>query len=236
MAIVKCKECGGDVSTEAKTCPHCGAPVEAEEGIGKRILIGIVAIVVISIIGSRCSTNTAEPTVPPTPAAALELPQQVVGEAPTTVVQTTPKVGEQWSYYTNDDGMTGKQSKSAIVESTNQFEFGFPYAGLQNAKLTLRRHPRFGDDVILSIERGQILCRSYEDCSVTVRFDDEKPVQLSGIGPADNSSDTVFIRGFDRFKNKLVKAKVVRVSVGVYQEGEPVFEFNTEGFDPTRIK
>lgn len=25
MAIVKCKECFGDVSTQAVTCPHCGA-------------------------------------------------------------------------------------------------------------------------------------------------------------------------------------------------------------------
>ena len=25
MALVKCHECGGPVSTSAKTCPHCGA-------------------------------------------------------------------------------------------------------------------------------------------------------------------------------------------------------------------
>lgn len=27
MSIVSCHECNGKVSTEAKTCPHCGAPV-----------------------------------------------------------------------------------------------------------------------------------------------------------------------------------------------------------------
>jgi hypothetical protein len=26
MALVKCRECNGAVSTEAATCPHCGAP------------------------------------------------------------------------------------------------------------------------------------------------------------------------------------------------------------------
>ena len=26
MALVKCRECGKDVSTEASACPHCGAP------------------------------------------------------------------------------------------------------------------------------------------------------------------------------------------------------------------
>lgn len=26
MALIQCKECGGQVSTEAVACPHCGAP------------------------------------------------------------------------------------------------------------------------------------------------------------------------------------------------------------------
>ncbi len=27
MALIKCKECGGEVSTKAKACPKCGAKV-----------------------------------------------------------------------------------------------------------------------------------------------------------------------------------------------------------------
>ena len=27
MAIIKCKNCGGNVSDKAKACPHCGNPV-----------------------------------------------------------------------------------------------------------------------------------------------------------------------------------------------------------------
>lgn len=26
MAIIKCRECGADISSEAKACPHCGCP------------------------------------------------------------------------------------------------------------------------------------------------------------------------------------------------------------------
>jgi hypothetical protein len=29
MALTVCKECSGDVSTKAETCPHCGAPVQS---------------------------------------------------------------------------------------------------------------------------------------------------------------------------------------------------------------
>jgi len=31
MALIKCKECGHDVSTEAKSCPNCGAKVKVEK-------------------------------------------------------------------------------------------------------------------------------------------------------------------------------------------------------------
>lgn len=53
MAMTTCKECGKQVSTEAKACPHCGATAPAKKkstgGIGKWLLIvfaiGIVAAV-----------------------------------------------------------------------------------------------------------------------------------------------------------------------------------------------
>jgi hypothetical protein len=51
---------------------------------------------------------------------------------------------------------------------------------------------------IFFIERGQLMCGSYEDCTVLVRFDEAKPERFSAIGPADNSSDTVFIRQLSR--------------------------------------
>ncbi len=33
MALLKCNDCGKDVSTEAEACPHCGCP-QKEEQVG----------------------------------------------------------------------------------------------------------------------------------------------------------------------------------------------------------
>ena len=53
MAMTTCKECGKQVSTEAKACPHCGAAAPAKKkakgGIGKWLLI-VFAIGVIAAI------------------------------------------------------------------------------------------------------------------------------------------------------------------------------------------
>ena len=95
----------------------------------------------------------------------------------------------------------------------------------------MRTHPRYGKDVIFSIEKGQILCRSYEDCIVLVRFDDEPPVNYSAVGASDNSTETIFIRNYNKFVKKLLKAKQVRIATNIYKQGAPVFEFDVSDFD-----
>ena len=127
-------------------------------------------------------------------------------------------------------------SFGALVQSINTVEFGFPYSGPQHATLTLRTHPRHGKDVILSIERGQFLCRSYEDCTILVRFDDQKVQSYSAVGAADNSTETIFIRNYSRFVSSMQKAKTVRIAAEIYQQGAPVFEFDVSGFDASKYK
>lgn len=144
-------------------------------------------------------------------------------------------IGKQWNYRSDEDAMSGKTSKSAQVVSTNSFEFEFPYQGSQHATLALRKHPRWGNDVVFSIENGQLLCSSY-DCPIRVRFDDEAPRTYEGNEPADNSTETIFIPAFNTISSKLAKAKTVRVEANVYQQGVIQAEFNVEGFDPGKLR
>ena len=55
MAMTTCKECGKQVSTEAKACPHCGAAAPARKkakgGIGKWLLV-VFAIGVVVACGA----------------------------------------------------------------------------------------------------------------------------------------------------------------------------------------
>lgn len=53
MALVKCKECGTEVSESAKSCPKCGAAVYLQ-GFGRWLQIGLVlfalGIVMVQIV------------------------------------------------------------------------------------------------------------------------------------------------------------------------------------------
>src|SRR4030042_1480369 len=50
MALKKCKECGNEVSTAAKSCPKCGAILK--KGCLSYLLIGILMFVIFGVIGS----------------------------------------------------------------------------------------------------------------------------------------------------------------------------------------
>lgn len=54
MALVKCKECGKDVSDKAKTCPNCGADIRMQQlstiqKIGYLLLFVIIVSAVVML-------------------------------------------------------------------------------------------------------------------------------------------------------------------------------------------
>ena len=60
MALVKCKECGLEVSKKAETCPNCGAPVKkkpTQYGCGTLILLGFIVFIFIYVFSSNNSSN-----------------------------------------------------------------------------------------------------------------------------------------------------------------------------------
>lgn len=144
-------------------------------------------------------------------------------------------VGRQWNYTRNTDPMTSQVTRYATVQSTNTHDLGFPYAGPQRATLMVRRHPRHGSDILFSIERGQLLCSSYGDCPVRLRFDETAARTLKGNDPSDHSSETIFIPGYKDFVSRLSRSRKLLIEANVYQRGAPVWEFDVEGFKPEQM-
>lgn len=40
MALIKCPECGADISSQALSCPHCGFPIKDTDVLDENISIG----------------------------------------------------------------------------------------------------------------------------------------------------------------------------------------------------
>jgi hypothetical protein len=68
MPLIKCHECGNDVSTTAKTCPNCGATVKTQvDDKSTKMAILITGAVVLSAIMAAASCSESEKN--PDPAA-----------------------------------------------------------------------------------------------------------------------------------------------------------------------
>lgn len=57
MALIKCRECGNEVSTTASNCPKCGAKVKKPTSLVTKLVLGLIGLGVLSSIISGMSRN-----------------------------------------------------------------------------------------------------------------------------------------------------------------------------------
>jgi hypothetical protein len=50
MALIKCRECGNEISDQAKKCIHCGVPIKKKITFTKLILIFFLVLIILVII------------------------------------------------------------------------------------------------------------------------------------------------------------------------------------------
>lgn len=226
-----------DSSSEARTAqsvsaiPGTGQNQQTPRNAWKNVGIGCLAffglIFILGIIGSTTkpggSTSANQVTDPDVTNTAT------VGNATETSKKAVEAEDSPWSYSQDEDKVRGGTTYYARTTSTNSIAQSFPYDSDTTMGLTVRKSPAYGTDVILTISSGQMMCPSYEGCSGTVRFDDGPAQRVSFNGPADDSSDTVFVVGAKQFIAKLKAAKKVTIEKTLYEAGNPQFEFDVHG-------
>lgn len=132
-----------------------------------------------------------------------------------------------WKYSEDTDPMTSKTTAHAMLRSNNSLDLGSPYSGTNHAGLIVRKHPRYGTNVIFKIDQGQLMCSEISGCPIKVRFDDGAPMNFTGTEPADNDPAVLFINETQRFIRAASKAKNILVQVNIFHNGAPVLEFYT---------
>jgi hypothetical protein len=233
--------CSDPVRKESQPPPRTAADIlsdlEKERSAGRPDAALKLARDLMNTHGGTPEADRAAEQIPELE-AALKVAEEAerVRAAEAAAAAEAQRLANKWTYRVDEDPMTSRKAKYAIIESENTVTFDFPYQGPQRGTLMLRDHPTYGRDVIFSIERGQLLCQSYSDCRIRVRFDEGNPERWNAVGPADNSSTSIFLRNEARFVQKLRASKALRLQVPVYQEGEPMFEFRVGGLDYAQYK
>ena len=118
----------------------------------------------------------------------------------------------------------------AQVISSNSVRFGFPYQGETHAALMLRKSPKYGQDVMLRVERGQFVSSHIRNF-VAVRFDDGELRKFDIGEPVESTTGLLFIHDKGEFINQLRNAKSLKIEADFYQEGPRVFEFEVRALN-----
>lgn len=108
MALIKCKECGKEISSNAPTCPHCGTVRFAQPkktsgcAIAAAVLVGVPVL-----IGIFASSTYKSPAPIPQTRPTTNAPAQPSSDA-AAIGQEFAKSGGAWQFSETKDAMTGK--------------------------------------------------------------------------------------------------------------------------------
>ena len=142
----------------------------------------------------------------------------------------------KWRYRDFTDEASGKKGTRALLSSENSVNLSFPYSGSQYGELEIRNHPRWGFDVIFSLQRGQIVSSSsWNNKTIVIRFDDGEAKTWGYNEAGDNSSEHAFIKPEGQFESMMKRAKKVYITPTIYQDGSRTFRFNVKGYDASKI-
>lgn len=139
---------------------------------------------------------------------------------------------ELWVYHDDMDEEAGGRVRSAYMFSKDAIGPAANGNAAPRARLVLRRHPQWGDDVYLLSERGPFQCGS--PCEITVRFDDEAPRVVEGEIPP-TGEHAIFVKDFDYFVEHLPTASLVRFDFSLEDGGAQSATFEVGGYDPETI-
>lgn len=208
MALGKCKECGGQVSSNAKACPSCGAKVKKKAGVLAWLFVIFIVLPIAWQYGS--SLNEAQSGV-------------VASPAPAAVAPT-------WERTESADPMTDAKTVVYTATSKNAAIFERPYAKPGGSKLFMsirRRGEKL--DAYLLIEKGQMLCSSIE-CDFNLRIGSSEVQRWKGSQSSTRDSDIMFISNPQEFEAAVRRGEPMRIGIKFFRQGEHVFEFETAGY------
>ncbi len=156
----------------------------------------------------------------------IELKAEAKRQADSIFAERNKPLKSEWIERSNTDEMTDATNVWMTLTSDNYYEFDFPYDGGTRLKIEVRYRKQDGNQVILSVNRGQLMeSTSYQRNEVVVRFDDDEPMRFTTSEPADYSSNMLFLNNPRKFINRAKTAKKILVQVPTYNNGQPTFTF-----------
>jgi hypothetical protein len=190
----------------------------------RRAHFAIAAVVCFVLVGVT-TTGPATTTTSGKAAATSAKASAAVSADGTVSSDTDP--ASNWEYENDVDQMRGTSTVEATVTSNNTVDLQFPYGEVQG-RLWVRK--RGGSlDAAFEVEKGQILCNSFDESVVSIKFDSGPIQKFRCTDASDGSNNVAFLLPAGRFLSEVKKSKRAIVEAEFFQQGRQQFTFDTAG-------
>ncbi len=112
MALVKCKECGQEVSQKAGSCPKCGAPIKKKTSVVTWLVTGLLALWFIGILSSKNEKLSSSPV--PAPTSSSKNAPATFTDSPKEIYKITAQ--QLFADYGANEVATDEKIKGKIVQ------------------------------------------------------------------------------------------------------------------------
>lgn len=216
--LIQCKDCGNQISKNAASCPNCGAKNKKTSVVTWLVLIFIGLPMLMGIFNSAFNDDTAS-----------NEPQSLVSESSDNPQGTAP-ITQNWDYTETVDQMRNSTTYLASSVSSNSVDLGFPYSGGTKLSIAIRHTPSEGNEVMIITDNGQLWCE-YQNCNMSVKFDNNPIEKYSLSDAAAGASETKFVTKSSDFINKLKQSDKAVIEIGFYDNGKQQFTFDVSDLD-----
>jgi hypothetical protein len=177
-------------------------------------------LLLLGLLASHCQLPEPKANSAGQPSSTQPSPEKV----------TAPK--SKWEYGEDADKMSNQKRYFAFTTSTNKIEFEFPYNGGSSFQLVVRNMGQ-GNEVMLSVSKGQFMTSIMDSESLRLKFDEEAPFNVNYNSSADASTDAIFLRSSSKIISKLKSAKKLMIEAPFFNAGRQIIYFDVEGLNWT---
>ena len=141
------------------------------------------------------------------------------------------RLKDLWVYHDGHDAEAGGRVRTAYLFATEPLAKE-PGKEPARARLVLRRHPQWGDDVYLLSEHGPFTCGT--PCRLQVTFDDGPARTVEGEIP-ETGEHAIFVKDFAYFAKHLPDASRVSIDAALANGGARTLVFEVGGYDSATV-